>query len=130
MLAQKSPSVFKLKHIVTGKQIETHIENLKIVKESEAQLEDIPQARIPLHPLEDSIQENAVDTGHLPLPVDESITAPRRAAAATDTPPGVIAKAREHMDVPASTSQGATSENHVRLRRGQPRAAKRGTNRK
>ena len=133
VLAQKSPSVFKLKHIVTGKQIETHIENLKIVKESEAQLEDIPQARMPLHPLEDPTQESAVDTGHLPLPMDESIAAPRRAAAAAiaDTPPGEIAATHEQMDVPASTQRGAISESHIRLRRGQPRAAKkkRGTNR-
>ena len=130
ILAQKSPSVFKLRHIVTGKLIETHIENLKIVKESEAQLEEIPQARTPLHPLEDPTQENVVDTGHLPLPRDKPITAAERVATtAANTPPGVIAVAGERMDVPASTSQGATSENNTRLRRGQPRAAKRGTNR-
>ena len=130
VLAQKSPSVFKLRHIVTGKQIETHIENLKIVKESEAQLEEIPQARTPLHPLEDPTQENVADTGHLPLPRHESITAAERVAAtAADTPPGVIAVAGERMDVLSGTSQGATSENNVRLRRGQPRAAKRGINR-
>ena len=93
-------------------------------------MEEIPQARIPLHPLEDTMQENGVDMGHLPLPTDKSITAPKRTAAATDTPPGVIAAESEQIDTPASVSHGATSKNNVSQRRGQPRAAKRGLNRK
>ena len=130
VLAQKSPSVFKLKHIVTGKLIETHIENLKIVRESEAQLEEIPQARIPLHPLEDTMHENGADMGHLPLPIDKPIMAPERAAAVTETPPGEIETDCEQIDAPASTSHGATPNNDVSQRRGLPRAAKRGIYRK
>ena len=124
VLAQKSPSVFQLRHIVTGKQIETHIENLKIVRESEAQLNEIPQARTPLHPLADSNQENVVDSGHLPLPCPRD----NSAAAVADTPPGVIAEASRRMDVPIDTPNGEISGSNVRPRRGQPRAAKKGTN--
>ena len=48
VLSQKSPTVFRLKELQTNKEIEAHVENLKIVKERDVSLEIVPQARIPL----------------------------------------------------------------------------------
>ena len=48
--SQKSPTVFRLKELQTNKEIEAHVENLKIVKERDVSLEIVPQARIPLQP--------------------------------------------------------------------------------
>ena len=47
VLSQKSPSIFKLKNLSNNKEIECHVENMKIVKERFAPLQDFPQARLP-----------------------------------------------------------------------------------
>ena len=48
VLSRKSPSVFKLKNLVTNKITEAHAENLKLVKEQFAPLDVFPNARLPL----------------------------------------------------------------------------------
>ena len=47
VLSQKSPSLFKLKNLSNNKEIECHVENMKLVKERFAPLQDFPQARLP-----------------------------------------------------------------------------------
>ena len=54
VLSQLSPSGFKVRHILSGKIKTVHPENMKIVAEESAPLDMVPQARIPLHPLEDA----------------------------------------------------------------------------
>ena len=56
--AKKSPTVFKLKNLTTGKISEAHIENCKIVKERLADLIEFPNARLPLQ--EPETQPNAI----------------------------------------------------------------------
>lgn len=65
--ARKSPTVFKIKNLITGKITEAHIENCKIVKEKLADLSEFPNARLPLQePAHDqnshSPQENNTKT--------------------------------------------------------------------
>ena len=49
VISQKTPTVFRLKNLVNNKEIEAHVENLKIVPERIASLTEFPQARLPLH---------------------------------------------------------------------------------
>ena len=54
VLSQLSPSGFKLQHIMSGKIKTVHPENMKVVAEESAPIDMVPQARIPLHPVEDA----------------------------------------------------------------------------
>ena len=66
VLSQLSPSGYKIRHIISGKIKTVHPENMKIVAEESAAADIIPQARNPLHPLEDSEidLEQVVRTGN------------------------------------------------------------------
>ena len=65
-LVSTLPSGYKIRHIISGKIKTVHPENMKIVAEESAAADIIPQARNPLHPLEDSEidLEQVVRTGN------------------------------------------------------------------
>ena len=63
VIAQKSPSTFRLKCLATNKEVNIHLENMKIVKERLASLQDVPVARSPFAEPEIAEEgEEAVDS--------------------------------------------------------------------
>ena len=47
VLTQKSPTVFSLKNLTNNKIVQAHVENIKIIKERWATIEEVPNARLP-----------------------------------------------------------------------------------
>ena len=56
VISQKSPSIFKLKNLLNKKEVECHVENMKLVKERFASLQDFPRARLPFQEPETDCQ--------------------------------------------------------------------------
>ena len=108
VLTQKSPSVFKLKHIGTGKIIETHVENMKVILENIAPLQEVPQARTPLQPLAEAAEQQ-LEAGHLPLPSQAHIEM-------TDRMSNDTANKTEKQNL-------STPAHFPTIRKGRPRAA-------
>ena len=86
VLSRKSPSVFKLQNLNNKKIIEAHIENLKLVKEQYAPLDQFPTARMPLQNLEDdpsdppppenTVEPNEIDNDFLGFLPDDPYLGP------------------------------------------------------
>ena len=68
VISQKSPTVFKLKNLTNNKEMECHVENMKLVKERLAPLEDFPQARLPFQWPEDSPPSPPIPPHEPPAP--------------------------------------------------------------
>ena len=110
VLSQLSPSGFKLQHIMSGKIKTVHPENMKVVAEESAPIDMVPQARIPLHPVEDAeFNPDEMEGRDTPIPPSSQADPTQNPSNREKAPrhPKTKRKVRQHRTAP----QQRNSEN-------------------
>ena len=121
VVSQKSPTVFRLKHLANNKIIEAHVENMKVVQERMADISDVPEARLPFPEPElpppvpaqpadpsDSLLEHAADAwAEDPAVVTQPPPAPAVPAAPVATPaaPAAVHQFPDYFGGPARNTR-------------------------